>query len=195
MKGGDLAGAGQARGADRPGQVQGDQAGDQQQHPGVVAGKAQRLGWPGAAAGAGWMVAVRAAALAGGPGGQPLVALVAEQLPHPGAVQGGGRVGQGLLDLGDRVAGRAQPQHLVVGGLLGRGGGGSGAAAGEEGPVASAEVAHHRLDAGLGVAEPSRRLGRSRALQEVRSQRLVAALGGVGGVGEELRLGSVRSFR
>ncbi len=47
----------------------------------------------------------------------------------------------------------------------------------------------------LGVAEPSRGLGRSGALQEVRPQRLVAALGGVGGVGEELRLGSVRSFR
>jgi hypothetical protein len=93
------------------------------------------------------------------------------------------------------VPGRAQPQHLGPGGLLGRGGGGSGTAPREEVPVAAAEVAHHRLHAGLGIAEPSRGLCRGGALKEVRPQRLVAALGGVGGVGEELRLGSMRSFR
>jgi hypothetical protein len=67
--GGDLAGAGQVGGADRARQVEGDQAGHQQQHAGVVAGDAQRLGWPGDAAGAGWVVAARAATLAGGAGG------------------------------------------------------------------------------------------------------------------------------
>ncbi len=103
---GGVGGAGEVGGADRAGQVEGDQAGHQQQEPGEVGGQAQRLGWPGDAAGAGWVIAARAASLAGGPGGQPLVALLGEQLPHPGAVQRRGG-GQRLGDLGDRVPGRS----------------------------------------------------------------------------------------
>jgi hypothetical protein len=118
-KGGDLTGAGQARRGDRAGQVEGDQARHQQQHAGVVAGDAQRLGWPGATAGAGWVVAAGAATLVGGSGSQPLEPLVAQQLPDPGAVQRRGGGGQGLGDLGDCMAGLAQPQDLVAGCLLG----------------------------------------------------------------------------
>jgi hypothetical protein len=154
-------------GGDGGGQVQGDQAGHQQQDPGEVAGPAQRLRRPGDAAGAGRVVAARPAALVGGSGGQPLEPLVAKQLPDPGAVQRRGRGGQRLLDLGDGVPSGPQPQHLGTGRLLGGSDARPRTARSEEVPVAAPEVAHHRLHARLGVAEPSRRLGGGGALQEV----------------------------
>jgi hypothetical protein len=66
------------------------------------------------------------------------------------------------------MAGLAQPQDLVLGGLLGGGDARAGPAVDEEAAVAGAEVTHHRLHAGLGVAEPGAGLGRGQAVEEVR---------------------------
>jgi hypothetical protein len=118
---------------------------------------------------------------------QPFVALVAQQLPHAGAVQRRAGVGQHLGDLHDRQSLRAQPQHLCAGRLLGRCHARARAARDEEVAVAGSEVAHHRLHRGGRVPEPVGDLRRGRAVAEVRAQRLVAAVRNPVGVGEELR--------
>jgi hypothetical protein len=56
----------------------------------------------------------------------------------------------------------------------------------EEVASAGSEVAHHRVDRLGGVAEACGNLVGWQALEEVGAQRLVAALGRVGGLGEEL---------
>jgi hypothetical protein len=69
---------------------------------------------------------------------------------------------------------------------------GSGLGGEEEVPAAGAEVAGHRGQAGLGVAETLQGLGRGQPVVEVGAQRFVAALGCLGRGGEVLAAGTSR---
>jgi len=74
------------------------------------------------------------------------------------------------------MPGRAQPQHLIARGDLGRRDPRAGATIHKERVRVGREVADHRDDRRGGVAEALRDLGRGRVLDEVRTQRLVLAL-------------------
>lgn len=181
----DLAGARKARVGDRAGQIQRDQRRQQQHDAGMVAGDAHRLLGPAQPPDAWRMVARRCAALGRRSWPQPLVAFLDKQLPHPGAIERRPRPGERVGDLGDRVPGRAQAQHVLAGRQLGRRDARARATLDEELAGLGREVAAHRHDRRRGVPEALGDDCGRRALDEVRAQRLIAALRDIAGRGEE----------
>jgi hypothetical protein len=173
-------------GRDQTWQVQGDQVGQHQGQPGDSAELAGRELSEVRQLGAGQLFAPGRCPLGLRAWPQPGEALLGEHLGHAGAVERNPLRGQGLGDLVGRAAGPAQLDHPGPGAFLGRRGLRPWLGGHEEPPPPGPEVPHHRGQRRLGVAEAGRGLPRRGALQQVGPQCLVAALGGLGRVGEEL---------
>jgi hypothetical protein len=113
------------------------------------------------------------------------VTFLSQQLPDPGAVQRGRALSQRGGDLGHRVPGRAQPQHLLARRQLGRRDPRARAPREKELARIGSEVADHRHDGRGRVTEALGDLRGRRVLDEVRAQRLIAALRDIAGRREE----------
>lgn len=113
-------------------------------------------------------------------------ALLAEDLGDPGAVERGGGVLEGLGDLVDGQALAAELDDLRAGGLLGRGGPGSGAGDDEEIAVPGAEVAEQGSEGVGGVAKAGGGLLQGETFDVIGAKGLVATLVGVARPKEEV---------
>jgi hypothetical protein len=119
-------------------------------------------------------------------------ALVGEDLGHPSAIERRALSGHRGGDLIDGVPSRAQLNDPGTCRLLGRCHLRAGSGGDEEVPPAGAEVPHGRVQRLGGEAVAGGGLGGWQALDQVGPERLVAPVGGLGGLGEELPAGAGR---